>query len=135
MRKKKSHPTSRAHYLFLSILLLLISGQCIAILVPPSPPAPGQAPPAGNHVSSPTISLEDTVLVLKEQHSEGKVTLWLRVDNLPPNSPLMRMSPEINDHSAQANDVIVTLNRIVTGKTTYDYDEWQFEPVISSLPI
>jgi hypothetical protein len=132
-KKKISIPIFPLSHIWL-ILVLLISvfGQSQVQSSPTNPPAPAPKPARADHI--PSVSFEDPAFILEEQHTAGKVTVWVRIDNLPQNSPLAGMEPAIMDHSSQSG-ASVTFTKVAKGNATADSEEWQFEAIVSGLPL
>jgi hypothetical protein len=125
-------PASLARFFLLFLCLGLVPVYCHAQTIVPQPATPKANPPVGRQ---PTVSFEDASFVLKEEHSAGRITVWVRIDNLPQNSPLTRTPPDIQDHSAQAGDITVLFSKVALGEETNDSVEWQFEAIVSGLPL
>jgi hypothetical protein len=92
--------------------------------------------PVSDHPTSVSASFEDPNLPLSEGKSEGEPTVWVRIKNLAPNSPLTSVVPKVEDHSAQSGDLKVKFT-CPTGKgqTNSDSVEWQCKAVVVGLPL
>jgi hypothetical protein len=91
--------------------------------------------PATDHSVAVTASFEDPNLVLQEGQTNGSVRFWVRIDHLPPNSPLASLMPSLKDRSAEGGDLRVTFTPIEKGASTADSMEWKFEAAVAGLPL
>jgi hypothetical protein len=115
-------------------LLLVISliGLCQAQSTAPNPSAPVGKPQTANH--PPSASFEDPNLMLEDSHTAGKIPAWVRIDNLPENLARAGTVPKVEDKSSQVG-TSVTFTNGTKGNATADSVEWQFDAIVSGLPL